>query len=369
MSEDSQLAGVTREELATVCEARYDAQLSGKQAAQGPDVRAAIRCALEALRALPVLRSQTLTRVTLHVPADVLRGLKEGSLKRFGSVIKDASSGKIVSHLKEIRPANLAKVGKAGFALCVAALSVAEQVLLNEKLAEMGDLLKAVDAKLDAQNQGLLRSAFDRASTLAHLTDPANKGQRIHLIQQDLAVAAGVYVELYENEWKSIQQELAAFRSATFYNDDSLGKLRDHAAALVKNLEVVGAARLFHAQLNDSLGEPEAAAIESAKITQFLAHETGRFLATFGPDSELRNASLYRRPRYLYGNERANDHQITVRALNEQCNGLDEILSRHLLLEATASRVALPPAVATDPPPPAKPSVWQSIKRRLLPPS
>lgn len=343
---------MTRQDLVDICRRNYTAQLN--LSSSSVNLRStAIRQAFSALGSLPRPTSSNLVRATLEVPKSIRKGLASGTLMRAGSIVKDAKTGQVVSHLSEIRPAKFARMGKAGIGLFLAAISVAEQVLLNEKLNQIQDLLNAVDSKLDAQNRGLLRKAFEQVSSLPNYHLPENRRQKVFQIQSDLAGASAIYRELYESHWKQIPETIEKFRGAWFTNTDEVEKLRGVSSQILSDLETVVGARLLHAQLNEEIGEPDALAAETADIISFLAVEMGRFDQAFGPDSDIRRHELHKAPSYVSGSIKGEQLTALNIFFDEQHAAFDDLLSRHLLLEAM-------------PPPEVRPpSVLQSIRNRL----
>lgn len=266
-----------------------------------------------------------------------------GKLVRIGAVLKDKKSGLIVGHLKEVRQGMSTKLIKPGFGLFLAAISIAEQALLNEKLLQIQDLLKQVDSKLDAQNRGLLRKAFKMAGDLAFYNQPSVRTNKIHQIQSDLEQAFSVYDELYENEWNKAELLLNSFKKAWVWNDDSLGQLKKQAEAILINLEVRIGARARYGQLYDELNESAARSAHDAETTALLSSEFDRFLTAFGLASDLRNPKFHRAPSYIVPGSKDQALSALAAAMNDHCRSIESLLRRHLLLVATAPN---PPAIA-----------------------
>lgn len=126
------------------------------------------------------------------------------------------------------------------------------------------------------------------------------------------------------------------FKSALLYNDDSVDECKKLSASLLKHMEVLSAARIMHARLYEEIGGSDAHTVANAEITRFLGTELSRYWEAFGPDSTIRNMSLYKAPRFISGDWHNAFHTDAVSHFNEQCGGFDELFSRHLLLEATA---------------------------------
>lgn len=111
----------------------------------------------------------------LAVPKEIAKAISGGTAERVGSSVR---SGRILKHLKEVKPSHVRKLLKSP-TLAFVIMDALQSALLNEKLAAIQLQLKEIDRKLEAQHRGLLRKAIEQMRDLPCLK-PANRRQRLH---------------------------------------------------------------------------------------------------------------------------------------------------------------------------------------------
>lgn len=163
----------------------------------------------------------------LEIPKEIAKALGEGTAKRYGGVVRAAGrngpSGRIMKHLREIRPSNVKKLAKSP-TLAFVLVDALQSTLLNEKLAAIELKLKEIDRKLDAQNQAPLRKAIEQMQELPHLKG-RNRWERLHQIQNSLREFEGTYLGLRDSRWGEIDHLMSEFTRARVTNTGNTKKL------------------------------------------------------------------------------------------------------------------------------------------------
>jgi hypothetical protein len=262
----------------------------------------------------------------LDVPKEIAKAIREGTAKRVGSVVRSTKTGKILKHLKEVKPAHVRKLLKSPM-LAFVALDALQSALLNEKLATIELQLKEIDRKLEAQNRGLLRKAIEQMRDLPHLTD-RNRVQRLHQIQESLALFGGIYGELCESRWETITHLLQSHERAHVSNAGETKKLCAAAQDLSQHIEMIANAKILHARMTVELGEFLAAEQEVLRLQEFLLDHELRFQAVFGNAAPIQQLGTHR-PQIL-GRARS-AHREAQERLIEPTERIDYLLNSSLL--------------------------------------
>jgi hypothetical protein len=285
-----------------------------------------------------LVRIQTGARTVkpeLEVPKAICKALKDGTVKRFGGVVRNTESGSILKHLKEIKPTQVRKLLKSPM-LPFVLLDAAQSALLNEKLAAIQLQLKEIDRKLDAQNQAPLRKAIEQMRDFPYLRDESNRRQQLHHIRESLREFEGIHLSLCDSRWENIEQLLHSYKHARMTNASERKKLCVSARQLSLDLEMIVNAKLMHAQMTLELGERVATEQEMLRLEEFLLNQRVRFHATF---NALRKRSAHRT--LLRRTEAAHEHAL--QSLIEPTERLDNLLNSSLFFH-----LALPDSVASD---------------------
>jgi hypothetical protein len=265
-----------------------------------------------------------LVKPELEIPKLIHKALKAGTARRFGGVVRNAETGSILKHLKEIKPGNVRKLLKSPM-LPYVLFDAAQSALLNEKLAEIQVQLKSVDRKLDAQNQAPFRKAIEQMRELPFLTKEQNRHAQLHQIRESLREFEAIHLGLCEKRWEDIDQLLAAYKGALTTNTSERKKLCDAAQQLSVDVEMIVNALVLHSQMTLELGELAAAEQEVLGLELFLLAQQERFHETFQP---LRSRATHRK---LLGRTEA-AHNEALRSLIEPTERLDHLLNSSLVL-------------------------------------
>jgi hypothetical protein len=228
----------------------------------------------------------------LEVPKEIAKALSEGGATRAGSVVRVVRSGRILKHLKEVKPSHVRKLLKSPtFAFVV--VDAFQSALLNEKLAEIQLQLKEIDRKLHAQHQGLLRKALEQMLDLPDLKG-RNRWLRIHQIQDSLREFEGIHRSLCDSRWDTIQQLVERFQKARITNVAERKKLCEAAQDIARDVEMVANAKILHARMTTELDETQTAEQEMLRLEDFLLGQEVSFNAVFGEDAAIQNVGAHR---------------------------------------------------------------------------
>jgi hypothetical protein len=246
--------------------------------------RGGAKLAVHYLNKLDDLRRRNLIKVELEIPKKLSRQLRANKVFRKGGVLRRTGSGEVVKHLKEIRPSNVRKLARS-LNVAFVVVDALESVLLDEKLKEILEVVRSIEAKLDAQNRGKLKGALAGMQDIPLIHDSETKRQRICLIQNSLKEAEWVFREEYENRWKKYSQSRTSFDSAWITNATELQQMQEQAGSLVESLEPIVLCQLGHTQLYVELNEYVSAEKGAEHLTAFLAENVERFKQGFGEAS------------------------------------------------------------------------------------
>jgi hypothetical protein len=170
----------------------------------------ALKAGLSCLDKLEDLRRRNVINVDLEVPKEFVRQLRSNKVFRKGGILRKTNSKEIAKHLKEVKPSNVRKLAKAANVAFIA-IDVLESALLDEKLKAILEVVKSVEAKLEAQNKGKLKGALAAMQEIALIQDSETKRQRINLIQNSLKESEWVFREEYENQWSKYSSSKISF--------------------------------------------------------------------------------------------------------------------------------------------------------------
>jgi hypothetical protein len=242
-----------------------------------------------------LVRLKTGTRAVtaeLEVPKEIAKALGEGGATRAGSVVRVARSGRILKHLKEVKPSHVRKLLKSP-TLAFVVVDAFQSALLNEKLAEIQLQLKEIDRKLHAQHEGLLRKALEQMQDLPDLKG-RNRWLRIHQIQDSLREFEGIHRSLCDNRWGAIQQLVEKFQKARLTNVRERKRLCEAAQDISRDVEMVANAKILHAQMTIELDETQSAEQEMLRLEDFLLGQDVSFNSVFGEDAAIQNVGAHR---------------------------------------------------------------------------
>jgi hypothetical protein len=228
----------------------------------------------------------------LEVPKEIAKALSEGGATRAGSVVRVVRSGRILKHLKEVKPSHVRKLLKSP-TLAFVVVDAFQSALLNEKLAEIQLQLKEIDRKLHAQHQGLLRKALEQMLDLPDLKG-RNRWLRIHQIQDSLREFEGIHRSLCDSRWDTIQQVVERFQKARITNVAERKKLCEAAQDIARDVEMVANAKILHARMTIELDETQTAEQEMLRLEDFLLGQEVSFNAVFGEDAAIQNVGAHR---------------------------------------------------------------------------
>ncbi len=263
--------------------------------------------------------------VQLAIPKEIAKALSEGTATRIGGRMVTTNS-RFLKHLNEVKPSHVRKLLKSPM-LAFVVLDALQSVLLNEKLAAIQMQLKEIDRKVGAQNQGLLRKAVEQMRDLHQLKD-RNRRQRIHQIQDSLGLFEGIYTDLCESRWKTIDQLLQDYEGSRLTNDSERRKLCAAAQEVSQDIEMVANAKILHARMTVELGETQVAEQEVLRLQDFLLQQEKRFQAVFGETASIQRPATHRR---LIGRA-STARRDAQEQLIEPTERLDHLLNSSLLL-------------------------------------
>lgn len=229
----------------------------------------------------------------LAVPKEIAKAITGGTAKRMGSVVRNVKSGRILKHLKEVKPAHVRKLLKSPM-LAFVLMDALQSALLNEKLAAIQLQLREIDRKLEAQNQGPLRKAIEQMRDLPHLTG-RNHWHQIQQIRDSLREFEGIYSSLYDSRWETIGRLHQDYGTARFTNDAERKKLCVAAQEVSLDIEMIANTKILHARMTVELGEMHAAEQEVLRLQEFLLQQEERFQATFGEEAPIQKLATHRR--------------------------------------------------------------------------
>jgi hypothetical protein len=269
--------------------------------------------------------SRTIT-AELAVPKEIAKAISGGAAKRVGGVVRSVKSGKILKHLKEVKPAHVRKLLKSPM-LAFVLMDALQSALLNEKLAAIQLQLKEIDRKLEAQNQGPLRKAIEQMRDLPHLKG-RNRWHQIHQIRNSLREFEGIYSGLCDSRWETIGHLLKSYDGARLTNDEERKKLCVAAQEVTLDIEMIANAKILHTRMTVELGETHAAEQEALRLHEFLLQQEQRFRTVFGEEAPIQKLETHRR--VLGRNITA--HGEARERLIEPAERLDHLLNSSLLL-------------------------------------
>ena len=136
--------------------------------------RGAGKVAVHYLQKLDDLRRRNIIKAELELPKQLARELRNNKVFRKGSVLRRTGSGEIVKHLKDVRPSKVVKITKA-LNVAFIVVDALETVLVDEKLKQILEVVRSVEAKLDAQNRGKLKGALAAIHDLPSIQDSETK--------------------------------------------------------------------------------------------------------------------------------------------------------------------------------------------------
>jgi hypothetical protein len=264
-----------------------------KERSADPDWKSAAPMVAKVANALVRLKtgSRAVT-AELEVPKEIAKALSEGGATRAGSVVRVVRSGRILKHLKEVKPSQVRKLLKSP-TLAFVVVDAFQSALLNEKLAEIQLQLKEIDRKLHAQHQGLLRKALEQMLDLPDLKG-RNRWLRIHQIQDSLREFEGIHRGLCDSRWDTIQQLVEQFQKSRLTNVRERKRLCEAAQDISRDVEMVANAKILHARMTMELGETQTAEQEMLRLEDFLLEQEARFSALFGEGAAIQNLSMHR---------------------------------------------------------------------------
>lgn len=262
----------------------------------------------------------------LEVPKEIAKALSEGGATRAGSVVRVVRSGRILKHLKEVKPSHVRKLLKSP-TLAFVVVDAFQSALLNEKLAEIQLQLKEIDRKLHAQHQGLLRKALEQMLDLPDLKG-RNRWLRIHQIQDSLREFEGIHRSLCDSRWDTIQQLVERFQKARITNVAERKKLCEAAQDIARDVEMVANAKILHARMTIELDETQTAEQEMLRLEDFLLGQEVSFNAVFGEDAAIQNVGAHR----VRIGRAATARNAAREQLVEPRERLDHLLNSSLLL-------------------------------------
>lgn len=269
--------------------------------------------------------SRTIT-AELAVPKEVAKAISGGSAKRVGSVVRSVKSGRILKHLKEVKPSHVRKLLKSPM-LAFVLMDALQSHLLNEKLAAIQLQLKEIDRKLQAQHRGLLRKAVEQMIDLPHLK-AGNRRQRLYQIQESLSLFGGICRDMCESRWQTIDELLKSFEGARLTNDTERKSLCAAAQEVTLDIEMIANAKILHARMTVELGETHAAEQEVLRLQEFLLQQEERFQAVFGEVAPIQKLETHRR---VIGWKSTAKSEACERLI-EPSERIDHLLNSSLLL-------------------------------------
>jgi hypothetical protein len=269
--------------------------------------------------------SRTIT-AELAVPKEIAKAISGGSAKRVGSVVRSVKSGRMLKHLKEVKPSHVRKLLKSPM-LAFVLMDALQSHLLNEKLAAIQLQLKEIDRKLEAQNQGLLLKAIEQMRDLPQLKGK-NRWHQIHQIRDSLREFEGRYSRLCDSRWETIVRLLKSYDGARFTNDTERENLCAAAQEVTLEIEMIANAKILHARMTVELGEAHAAEQEVLRLQEFLLQQEERFQAVFGEGAPIQKLETHRR---IFGGKLTARGEARER-LTEPAERIDHLLNSSLLL-------------------------------------
>ena len=202
-----------------------------------------------------------------------------------------------------------------------------QSVLLKEKVETIQLQLKEIDRKVEAQHRGLLRKAIEQMRDLPHLK-AGNRRRRLHQIQESLSLFGGIYSDLCESRWQTIDELLKSYDGARVTNDAERKKLCAAAQEISLDIEMIANAKILHARMTVELEEPHAAEQEVLRLQEFLLEQEERFQTNFGEKAPIQKLETHRR---VLGRNLTSHGEARER-LVEPAERIDHLLNSSLLL-------------------------------------
>jgi hypothetical protein len=262
----------------------------------------------------------------LRVPKEIAKAISGGSAKRVGSVVRSVKSGRILKHLKEVKPSHVRKLLKSPM-LAFVIMDALQSALLNEKLAAIQRQLKEIDRKLEAQHRGLLRKATEQMRDLPYLKT-GNRRQRLHQIQESLSLFGGICSDLCESRWQTIDGLVKSYEGRSITNDSLGKKLCSEAQEVTLDIEMIANAKILHARMTVELDEAHTAEREVLRLQEFLLQQEERFQKVFGGEASIQKLETHRR---VIGRARTAHGEARERLI-EPAERIDHLLNTSLLL-------------------------------------
>lgn len=269
--------------------------------------------------------SRTIT-AELEVPREIAKVISEGTAKRVAGVVRNVKSGRILKHLKEVKPSHVRKLLKSPM-LAFVLMEALQSAMLNEKLAAIQLQLKEIDRKLEAQNQGPFRKAIEQMRDLPHLKG-RNRWHQMHQIRNSLREFEGIHSSLCDGRWETITRLLKGYEGAHFTNDTERKSLCVAAQDVTLSIEMIANAKILHARMTAELGETHASEQEVLRLQEFLLQQEERFQASFGEDAPIQKLETQRR---ILGRKLAARGETRERLI-EPTERIDHLLNSSLLL-------------------------------------
>jgi hypothetical protein len=266
------------------------------------------------LERLDQLHRKKMVRLDLEIPRELAKKLGSSKVLRVDGIIRQSVDTAIDSLLLEARPSGfkrLAQVKNISFM----ALDTLEAVIVDRRLEDIAEKVANIDAKLDAQNRGVLKSALDQMKELGMIRDPETKKNKLLFVQDRLNQCDHLFNELYQAKWQRYQFLKEKFESSTFSNKSELKEMCEIGEQLPAFLEPVllckvGQVKLYEMQQEFALAQDKAfemAAFAAEKLEQFkdefslvsLENKNYKNITDFNPEKTL--AAL--KDRLLHPNE------------------------------------------------------------------
>lgn len=187
---------------------------------------------------LEKLRRKKLIRIDLEVPRALVKQLGTNKIMHVDGVIRQTGEAAIANLLKDIRPSGFKKLTKVKN-ISFTALDTLEAVLLDRKLNDISEKLDDIDARLDAQHRGSLKSALQQMKELSMLQNPEIKRSKILLVQDRLNQCEHLFDQMYMNKWQRLEPLKEKSEKSTFSNKSKIQEMCEIGEQLPLLLEPV----------------------------------------------------------------------------------------------------------------------------------
>ncbi|MCP5052607.1 MAG: hypothetical protein GY940_35895 [bacterium] len=287
------------------------------------------------LEKLDQLRRKKRIRINLEIPRELARRLGNNSVLQVDGIIRQTVDVAIDQLVLNSRPSGAQKLLQVKN-ISFMALDTMEAILLDRKLTDISEKVDSIDAKLDAQHKGTLKSAMEQMKELTSIRNPDTRKNKIPLIQDRLSFCEHLFIERYENKWQNYITLNGKFEKSTFSNKSKLKEMCQIGQQFPELMEPVILCKVGQVKLYQMQQEFSLALEKAFELADFVAGKLEDFKTEFSAASlESKN----------YKNIADFNRAKTITMIKEQLIGANEHME-HLLNTTISFVLTIPEEVS-----------------------